>query len=157
MSGPAEVEAWLTLRGHGAAAAGACRALRNVRVPEREWIGELIGMEGDGSLGAFLGGIEEKSVAHSPPSGLPPVVVPPSGRGSASSRGARSMAAVTLRASYCGRCLLKRKSSHDTSNQNPTARQLGTASCAATSASKNERRCHVVVTEAQYSRKTRRW
>ena len=94
MSGPAEVEAWLTLRGHGAAAAGACRALRNVRVPEREWIGELIGMEHDGSLGAFLGGIEEKSVAHSPPSGLPPVVVPPSGRGSASSRGARSMAAV---------------------------------------------------------------
>ena len=53
-----------------------------MRVPEREWIGELQGMEQDGTLGAFLGGIEaEKSAVKSPPSGLPPVVVPPSGRG----------------------------------------------------------------------------
>ena len=65
MSGPAaEVEAWLTLRGHPAAAAEACRALRSVGVPEREWIGELMGLEQHGSLGAFLGGIEARRRRH---------------------------------------------------------------------------------------------
>ena len=56
--GPEEVDAWLSQRGHTAATAGTCAALRKVRIPEGDWVAELDAMEKDGSLADFLGSLD---------------------------------------------------------------------------------------------------